>query len=138
MCKFDFVRFGEWEENTHIPTAVMDMVRFIAEKIGCDISDETTITLRNRGGYSYAYGKGFTFTYCTSSYADGPGVDYSSTLKKWLKGLDFKIENSYGDNGMDSATNYMDTFWTYEFLYTPSVKYEEDFLEYNEYDEYDE
>lgn len=133
----DLERFGEWEQNTHIPDKVMDMVNFIAEKVGCGVIEEETITLRNRGGYTYGYAKGFSLTHCTSSYADGPSPDYSQEMAKWLKGLDFSIENSYGDNGMDSATNWHDTFWTHEFIYKPSLVYQEKFIEYDEKD-YDE
>lgn len=134
--RFDSEKFYEWEENTHIPQDVMNMVNHIADKIGCNISEEETITLRNRGGWAYGWGKGFTFSYCTSSYADGPGIDYSSSLKKWLKGLGFRIENSYGDNGMDYTTNYNDTYWTYEFIYEPSIVYEEQFMIWGD-EEYD-
>lgn len=133
----DLKAFGEWEQNTHIPVKVMEMVNFIAEKVGCGTIEEETITLRNRGGYTYGYAKGFSLTHCTSSYADGPSPDYSEEMAKWLKGLDFSIENSYGDNGMDSATNWHDTFWTHEFVYRPSIVYEERFMEYDEED-YDE
>ena len=133
----DLERFGEWEQNTHIPQKIMDMVNFIAANVGCGFIEEETITLRNRGGYTYGYAKGFSLTHCTSSYADGPSPDYSQEMAKWLKGLDFSIENSYGDNGMDSATNWHDTIWTHEFIYKPSLVYEEKFMEYDEED-YDE
>ena len=74
--KFDDKKFQEWEKKTHIPEKVMNMVKFIAEKVGCGSIEEETITLRNRGGFAYAYGKGFSLTHCTSSYADGPSPDY--------------------------------------------------------------
>ncbi len=134
---FDDERFGKWEDDTHIPEDVMGMVQFIAEKVGCGPIEEKTITLYSRGGWTYAYAKGFTLTHCTSSMEDGPGVDYSGAMDKWLKGLGFRIENSYGDNGMDSATNWHDTYWTHEFVYSPSVTSDEMFTiwessDYNE------
>lgn len=131
---FDKEKFNKWEEETSIPKKIMNMVNCICNEIGVYM-EETTITLRNRGGYPYAYGKGLTYTYCTSSYADGPDADYSTEMKNWLCGLGFEIVNSYGDNGMDSATNWHDTFWHYDFLYKPSMVYAEEFYEYSEYDD---
>ena len=137
---FNKEKYEKWANTDQIPKSVKDMVQYISEKIGCPIDDEErVIELRNRGGYTYAFGKGFTISYCTSSYADGPGVDYSDTLMKWLQGLGFKIENSYGDNGMDSATNYNDTYWDYDFVYKPSIVSIEKFEDWdgNEDDEED-
>lgn len=118
------VKFNEWKSTEHIPTAVKNMVNFIGEKIGYGQvfyeNEETVISMYNRGGYAYGYAKGFSISHCTSSYADGPGVDYSSAFVKWIKGLGFRIENSYGDNGMDSATNWHDTYWHYDFVYEKS------------------
>ena len=42
----------------------------------------------------------------------------------------FKVVNSYGDNGMDSATNWHDTYWTKEIAYMGTQKYEGDFWDY--------
>lgn len=137
---FNKEKYEKWANTDQIPKSVKDMVQYISEKVGCPIEDEEeVIELRNRGGYTYAYGKGFTISYCTSSLADGPGVDYSDTLIKWLKGIGFSIENSYGDNGMDSATNYNDTYWCYDFVYKPSIKYIQEFEDWdgNEDDEED-
>lgn len=131
--KFIHIKFRKWEENTHIPEEIMDVVNFIAEKIGHGGGiEEQTVTLYNRGGYPYA--KGFRIIHCTSSYADGPSADYSGAFAKWLKGLGFRIENSYGDNGMDPATNWRDTYWTNEFIYEPSEVSEEDFVMWEEKD----
>ena len=133
---FNQEKFDKWENETTIPKKIMDMVNFICEKVGvCMV--ETTVVMRNRGGYPYAYGKGLEYSYCTSSYECGPEEDYSKEMSKWLCGLGFKIENSYGDNGMDSSTNWHDTFWNYEFLYEPSMVYAEEFEEYSD-DEYEE
>ena len=133
--KFNQEGFEKWETTTHIPEKVMNMVNFIAEKIGHGGGiEEETIQIRNRGGYVIGYAKGFAIRHCTSSYADGPSVDYSSEFIKWLKGLEFKIENSYGDNGLDSATNWHDTYWTNEFIYKPTEISEERFIVWEEMD----
>ena len=133
---FNQEKFNKWEEETEIPEKIINMVNFICDKVGiCMLED--TIVMRNRGGYPYAYGKGLTYSYCTSSYADGPDVDYSEEMRKWICGLGFKIVNSYGDNGMDSSTNWHDTYWHYDFLYEPSMVYAEEFEEYNVDDECD-
>lgn len=128
---FDQEKFEKWEEETHIPQSIMDMVNFIGEKIGYPVEEET-ITLRNRGGYPYAYAKGFCVTHCTSSMADGPSPDYGAVFKKFIKGLDFVLEDSYGDNGMDSDTNWHDTFWTDVFAYKPSQVSDEEFTYYTD------
>lgn len=133
--KFRQDKFNEWEDNTHIPEKVMDMVNFIAEKIGYGGGiEEETIKIYNRGGYVIGYAKGFSITHCTFSYADGPSADYSDEFTKWLKGLDFSIENSYGDNGMDYSTNCHDTYWANEFIYKPTKVDEEMFIEWEEKD----
>ncbi|MBD5357366.1 MAG: hypothetical protein HDR88_10235 [Bacteroides sp.] len=127
--KFNKEKFRVWENETHIPDDIMTMVNHIAEKIGhCGEVSEETITIYNRGGYAIGYAKGFSITHCTSSYADGPTPDLSRAFSKWLKGLDFKLENSFGDNGMDCATNWHDTFWTNQFIYKPSEIDEEAFI----------
>lgn len=135
---FNEERFYEWEEKTHIPEEIRTIVKHVCDKIGCPIDEEmdATIRLRNRGGYTYAYGKGFTMTYCTSSMESGPSIDYSDSILKFIKGLGFKIVNSYGDNGMDSATNYQDTFWSYDFVFEPSIAYYEAFMDWGD-EEYD-
>lgn len=116
-----YVKYYDWCNQQHIPTEIKNMVNFIGEKIGYgkvfEDDEEGVIRMYNRGGYVYGYGKGFTITHCTSSYADGPGIDYSSAFLKWIKGLGFRIENSYGNNGMDSESNWHDTFWNYDFIY---------------------
>ena len=133
--KFKHNEFNKWENETHIHEKIMDMVNFIAEKIGHGGGiEEETITIKNRGGYTIGYAKGFSITHCTSSYADGPSKDYSKEFSKWLEGLGFKIENSYGDNGMDCSTNWHDTFWTNEFIYKQSEVGEERFIEWEDSD----
>ena len=124
-------KFNNWEDNTHIPEKVMDMVNFIADKIGHDgVIKEETIIIYNRGGHMIGYAKGFRISYCTFSYADGPSPDYSKEFAKWLKCLDIEIENSFGDNGMDYSTNWHDTYWTNEFIYKPSEVSEDCFIEW--------
>jgi hypothetical protein len=116
--EFDEREFEQWEEDNTIPQETMDIVRHVCDKIGCDdIPEEETIPLRNRGGYVYGYAKGFTLSYCTSSLENGPSVDYSKPLLKFIKGLGFRISRSYGDNGMDPSTNTRDTYWNYDFIY---------------------
>lgn len=127
--------FEQWRNTNQIPDQVKTIVNAVLKECGYQEafnfdfieegeSNEELITLVNRGGYPYGYGKGFSMEYCTSSYANGPDPDPRYIID-FIKGMGFTIENSYGDNGMDSSTNYHDTFWTYEFLYKPSVKYSE-------------
>jgi hypothetical protein len=89
-----------------------------------DEDEFSDIYLRNRGGYVYAQGLGFTYSYCTSSLADGPGVDLSKELIFYLKAIGFSIENSYGDNGLDPyGSGYRDTFWNYDFILNRTLEY---------------
>ena len=136
---FDNKRFNEWEEKSHIPSETMGMVNGIAEKIGYPVEEET-ICIRNRFNEPIGFCKGFIVSHCTSSYEDGPSTDYAPTFIKWLCGLGFELGDSYGDNGMDSATNWHDTYWHKEIIYKPSViydnfrVYEDDDEENDEYD----
>lgn len=141
--KYDYEKLCKWEDGLHIPMEVKKIVNAVMDALDMrrvfvldgdeDEMHEETIHCRNRGGYVYARGKGFTLTFCTSSYADGPETDPRYVID-FIKGLGFVIENSHGDNGMDSATNWHDTFWTYEFLYEPSRVYEEEFEIWEEED----
>lgn len=135
--KFDTEKFDKWEQENHIPEKIMTMVNTIAKEIGCGKIEEETIDICNRGGQVIGWAKGFTLTHCTSSYADGPSPDYSKEMAMWLKGLGFTLENSYGDNGMDSSTNWHDTFWTNEFTYKPTEVFEEQFIIWED-DDYEE
>ena len=57
---------------------------------------------------------------------------------KWLGGLGFHVENSYGDNGLDSATNWHDTYWHKEVSYGKTLVYDEQFWDWDgEYDDDD-
>jgi hypothetical protein len=138
--RFDNEKFQKWQEETHIPDDIMGMVKHVCEKIGIMMPmEEETITYKNRGGYAYAFGKGFTLEYRTSSYEDGPGIDYSKTLLKFIKGLGFEIVDSYGNNGMDER--YYESYWYYDFVYRPSVEMIESFMiwgdeDYDEVDQY--
>ena len=132
--KFNYEALEKWENEKHIPLQVKKMVNAVMETLDMppafcldDDALEEVIIMRNRGGYIYARGKGFHLSYCTSSYAEGPDAD-PRYLINFIKGLGFRIENSYGDNGMDSATNWHDTYWTYDFLFEQSVTYEENFV----------
>ena len=131
-------KYDRWANTNQIPKTVMNMVRHITQKVGYPIEEEEVIAIRNYYGEIYAYAKGFRVTYCTSSYANGPSEDYSQAILKWLKGLDFEIVGEGGDNGLDSATNYHDTYWTYDVIYKPSLIYAEQFEKYeeNENDDY--
>ena len=55
---------------------------------------------------------------------------------KWLKGLGFSVENSHGDNGLDSATNWHDTYWYDDISYRPSYVYDDQFWDWDDEDEY--
>ena len=146
---FNQEAFEEWENKTHIDSEVMEMAKHIAEKIGMGDLEEQTVELKNYYGDTMGYGKGFVISHCTSSYADGPSTDYSKQFLKWCKGLGFKVASEYGDNGMDSATNWHDTYWTVEVVYGPTITYDtftrfegneedyEDFLEYDDEHRFD-
>lgn len=116
-----------------IPQSVKDMVEAIASKVGCDI-EWTEVRLHNRGGFVYAWGQGIELIHCTSSMLDGPTTDYSNEMQRWLKGLDFEIENSVGDNGMDAETNWHDTYWMTQLVYKPSIVYKDEFIVWEESD----
>lgn len=130
--KFLQKKYDRWANTNQIPETVMNMVRHVTQKVGYPIEEEEVIAIRNYYGEIYAYAKGFRVTYCTSSYANGPSADYSQVILKWLKGLDFEIVAEDGDNGLDSATNYHDTYWTYDVIYKPSLIYAEQFEDYEE------
>jgi len=136
--EFQDNEFAKWEEETHIPKDVWEIISTVAEKIGIGHIYEETIELRNRGGYIYAYAKGISLVHCTSSMADGPSPDYSKTFMKWVQGLGMRIENSYGDNGMDSATNWRDTYWTHEIICEETITDAETFEKFVPNDETDE
>lgn len=87
--------------------------------------DFDIIYLRNRGGYVYATGYGFTYSYRTFSLEEGSEIDLSDELKFYLKAIGFKIENSYGDNGMDPyGSCFRDTYWNYDFILERTLEYD--------------
>lgn len=135
--RFDYEKFQEWEENTHIPNNILTMANAIAKEVGCGEIIEETIDIYNRGGQVIGWAKGFRLVHCTSSYAEGPSADYSKEMAMWLKGLGFVLENSCGDNGMDSSTNWHDTFWVNELIYKPTEVFEEQFIIWED-DDYEE
>ena len=108
--RWNDARFNAWQEGTHIPEDVMKMVEMIAEKIGLSVY-ETTVDYRNVWDDIIGVAKGFRLSYCTSSLEDGPSEDMAPVFMKWIKGLGFEVCGSYGDNGLDSATNGHDTYW---------------------------
>lgn len=132
--RWNDARFNAWVEGTHIPEDVMKMVEMIAEKIGISVY-ETTVDYKNVWGENIGVAKGFQLSYCTSSLADGPSEDMAPVFMKWLGGLGFEVCGSYGDNGLDSATNWHDTFWYTEIAYSDTIVMLGDFYDY--YDRYD-
>lgn len=126
--KWNHKRYDEWQENTHIPEDVMIMVNAVCEKIGIYVEEEVVL-YRNRWAEPYASAKGFRISHCTSSYETGPTVDMAPVFMKWLGGLGFEVCASYGDNGMDSATNWHDTYWTTDIAYKPTMIYDECFYD---------
>ena len=107
------------------------MVEIVSEQIGVCV-EETTIEHRNRGEYTYGFSKGFVLSHCTSSLEDGPSEDMAPVFMRWLGGLGFNVVNSYGDNGLDSATNWCDTWWHTEISYGSTFVYEEEFLDWDD------
>ena len=132
--KWNLERFEKWENETHIPEDVMKMVEIVSKQIGVCV-EETTIEHRNRGGYIYGFSKGFVLSHCTSSLEDGPSEDMTPVFMRWLGGLGFEVANSYGDNGLDSATNWHDTWWHNEIYYCNTFVEEGDFWDWQ--DSYD-
>ena len=114
-------RFAKWKEGTHIPEDVMKMVEMIAEKIGISVY-ETTVDYRDVWDDIIGVAKGFQLSYCTSSIEDGPSEDMTPVFMKWIKGLGFEVCGSYGDNGLDSETDWHDTYWYTEIAYTDTIK----------------
>ena len=105
------------------------MLSQISKVLGIDLptqeDDFDIIYLRNRGGYVYATGYGFTYSYRTFSLEDGPEIDLSDELKFYLKAIGFNIENSYGDNGMDPyGSCCRDTYWNYDFILERTLEYD--------------
>ena len=132
--KWNSERFEKWENETHIPEDVMKMVEIVSKQIGVCV-EETTIEHRNRGGYIYGFSKGFVLSHCTSSIEDGPSEDMTPVFMRWLGGLGFEVANSYGDNGLDSATNWHDTWWHNEIYYCNTFVEDGDFWDWK--DSYD-
>lgn len=122
----DIILDEEQEEDINkfgiFPAKVANALENIEKVFGVDFEVREELPRLNRGGYAYSKGNGLSYGYCTSSYLDGPGYDYSKEFDIMLEGLGFEKINSYGDNGMDSATNWQDTFWDYDYIYKPSEK----------------
>lgn len=131
--KWNSDRFAKWQEETHIPADVMKMVEMIAEKIGISV-EETTVDYKDVWGGNIGVAKGFQLSYCTSSLEDGPSKDMTPVFMKWIRGLGFEVCGSYGDNGLDSETNWQDTYWYNEIAYTDTLRMLDYF--YDDNDEY--
>ena len=127
--KWNDARFNAWQEGTHIPEDVMKMVEMIAEQIGISV-EETTVDYNNVWGDNVGVAKGFVLSHCTSSLEDGPSEDMTPVFMRRLKGLGFRVENSYGDNGLDSATNWRDTWWHNEISYEPTLVDSDEFYDW--------
>lgn len=100
--QFDYEKFENWENETHIPEDVMAMVNIVCNELGIPIAEET-LEYKNRGGYTYAYCKGFILSHCTSSLANGP--DYID---------DFYIHSDDDDEDYDEYEDELDyygNFW---------------------------
>lgn len=130
-------KYDEWIENTHIPEDVMTMVVAVCEKIGICVEEDVVLYRNVWSNRPYASAKGFHISHCTSSYTNGPTIDMAPAFIKWLGGLGFEVCASYGDNGMDSATNWQDTYWTKEIAYTPTIAYDEKFYDWDDDDDDD-
>lgn len=139
MARFNYDKFDQWVEETKIPESIMRMVKAVSRELELYLDEDCVevLYLQNRYGENYACAKGFRFTHCTSSLSDGPSHDYSKDFMKWMQGVGFEYWDSYGDNGMDSSTNWRDTFWTVEIAYEPSKVYLDEFYDYDD-DDYDE
>lgn len=135
--RFDYDKFDQWVEETKIPESVMKMVKAVSNELGLYLDEDCVevLYLQNIYGENYACAKGFRLTHCTSSLIDGPSPDYSKDFMKWLQGVGFVYWDSYGDNGMDSATNWHDTYWTTELAYAPTKTYFEAFYDWSDEDE---
>lgn len=124
-------RFEKWENETHIPEDVMEMVDIVCDHLGIYV-EETTIEHQSVYGIPIGFSKGFVLSHCTSSYADGPSKDMTPIFMRWLGGIGFHVENSYGDNGLDSATNWHDTYWTKEISYGGTFVRDDEFWDWED------
>lgn len=129
-------RFEKWENETHIPEDIMKMVNIVCEQLGIYV-EETTIEHRNRFNLLIGFSKGFTLSHCTSSYETGPTADMTPVFMKWLSGLGFYHERGRGDNGLDSATNWHDTYWYDDISYRPSYVYDDQFWDWDDDEDWD-
>lgn len=111
-------------EAFQMPVKTVTLLERMGNLFGINLSlSEYPIEMKNRGDWVYALGKGFEYTYCTSSMMDGPEHDYSEEIKQILCNCGFELTGSSGDNGLDSSSNWHDTYWTYKFVYKSSIVY---------------
>lgn len=129
--KWNSERFEKWENETHIPEDVQKMVDIVCDHLGIWV-EEITIEHHSVWGVPIGFSKGYVLSHCTSSLADGPSEDMAPVFIKWLGGLGFHVENSYGDNGLDSATNWHDTYWFKEISYGPSLVEDDRFWDWED------
>ena len=109
--------------NFEIPQKILNLIDKCEKIFSCEITVKDRVYLYDGGGNKIAIGAGISLTHTTSSISDGPSHDYSEEIFSFLKHARFEKSNSFGDNGMDSSTNYEDTYWIDEFIYTPTMKY---------------
>jgi hypothetical protein len=113
----------EYHSNTEeLPSKTLNLIKKCEEIFNCKIEIKDKVYLYDGSGSQIAVGPGVSVTHRTGSMSSGPSDDYSEEIFKFLKHNGFIKSNSYGDNGMDSATNHRDTYWTKEFIYKPKMK----------------
>lgn len=108
--------------ETQIPEKILSLLERMETLFDTNFYYEANYTLFNRGGYPYAKGEAIVYRVCTSSFANGPDIDYSEEIKQILRNTGFECHGD-GNNGLDPAGSFgRDTYWTYHFLYRPSVE----------------
>lgn len=129
-------------EAFEIPEKYTALLQRMETLFDITIEEPHAIPLRNiYHTFVYGYAKGFTLSHCTSSLIDGPGYDYHKEIMEILSHCGFEVSDSYGDNGMDPSTNWRDTYWHYDIIYSPSkfyCDYEDDESDEEDGEEYDE
>lgn len=118
----DYKEILEYNPESKVPQKVVTLLDRMEKLFGVCFDYHPAFKLYNRGGWPYAEVEAFSYSVCTSSCAEGPDIDWSDEIKQILLNLGFFCHGA-GDNGMDSATNWQDTYWTYYFCYKPTLEY---------------
>lgn len=117
------VEYSDLKKDTKIPERIVALLSRMEQLFGIGFEYEPNYTLCNRGGWPYAKAEAFRYSVCTSSFADGPDLDYSKEIKEILLHCGFECEGE-GDNGLDPIGSYCrDTYWNYHFIYNRSLEY---------------